>query len=204
MVGKSDVRSKFISDTTALDADGISSAASVSGAGNLTIGGALADGGSVTLSSGRIVTILSAGDDSGITFTVTGTDVNGDAQTEVITGADTGTATGSSYFKTVTQIAASGAAAGNVSAGINNSAADVIFAGRNRLKGAYIVNDAAAGTVEFNDGSPTGTNLMKVGTVASATVTRDITVPDEGVLFPNGAYAKFEVGKMESLTSFIA
>jgi hypothetical protein len=45
---------------------------------------------------------------------------------------------------------------------------------------------------------------MKVGTVASATVTRDITVPDEGVLFPNGAYAKFEVGKMESLTSFIA
>ena len=40
MVGKSDVRSKFISDTTALDADGISSAASVSGAGNLTIGGA--------------------------------------------------------------------------------------------------------------------------------------------------------------------
>ena len=186
MVGKSDVRSKFISDTTALDADGISSAASVSGAGNLTIGGALADGGSVTLSSGRIVTILSAGDDSGITFTVTGTDVNGDAQTEVITGADTGTATGSSYFKTVTQIAASGAAAGNVSAGINNSAADVIFAGH------------------INDGSPTGTNLMKVGTVASATVTRDITVPDEGVLFPNGAYAKFEVGKMESLTSFIA
>ena len=204
MVGKSDVRSKFISDTTALDADGISSAASVSGAGNLTIGGALADGGSVTLSSGRIVTILSAGDDSGITFTVTGTDVNGDAQTEVITGAATGTATGSSYFKTVTQIAASGAAAGNVSAGINNSAADVIFAGRIRLKGAYIVNDAAAGTVEFNDVSPTGTNLMKVGTVASATVTRDITVPDEGVLFPNGAYAKFEVGKMESLTSFIA
>jgi len=204
MVGKSDVRSKFISDTTALDADGISSAASVSGAGNLTIGGALADGGSVTLSSGRIVTILSAGDDSGITFTVTGTDVNGDAQTEVITGADTGTATASSYFKIVIQIAASGAAAGNVSAGINNSAADVIFAGRIRLKGAYIVNDAAAGTVEFNDASPTGTTLMKVGTVASATVTRDITVPDEGVLFPNGAYAKFEVGKMESLTSFIA
>jgi len=204
MVGKSDVRSTFISDIVALDADGISVAASVSGAANLTLGGALADGGSVTLSSGRIVTILCAGDSSGITFTVTGTDVNGIAQEEVITGADTGTATGTSYFKTITQIASSGAATGNVSAGINNSAADVIFRGRIRLKGAYIVNDAAAGTVEFNDASPTGTTLMKVGTVASATVTRDITVPDEGVLFPNGSYAKFEVGKMESLTAFIA
>ena len=201
----SDVKAVFITaDTQALDADGISAAAAVGEDANLTIGGALASGGSCTFDSGRVVTILSAGDDSGISLTVTGPDVSGDSQPESITGANAGTATGSKYFKTVTAIAAVGDPAGNVSAGINNSAADVIFAGRIRLKGAYIVNDAAAGTVEFNDGSPTGTNLMKVGTVASATVTRDITVPDEGVLFPNGAYAKFEVGKMESLTSFIA
>lgn len=204
MAGRSDVRSKFISDTTALDADGISVAATLSGAGNLTIGGALADGGSVSLSSGRIVTILNAGNDTGDTFTVTGTDVNGDAQTEDITGANAGTATGTKYFKTISQIASDGASAGDVSAGINNSAADVIFAGRIRLKGAYIVNDAAAGTVEFKNTSPTGTTKMKVGTVASATVTRDITVPDEGVLFDAGAYVAFEVGKCESITTFVA
>jgi phage baseplate assembly protein gpV len=61
-------------DTVALDADGISVAASVGNNAALTIGGALASGGSVTLSHGRVVTILSAGDDSGISFTVTGTE----------------------------------------------------------------------------------------------------------------------------------
>ena len=79
-MGLSDVTSVFITaDSVALDADGISTAATLSGAGNLTIGGALASGGSCTFNAGRIVTILSAGDDSGDTFTVTGTDVNGDA-----------------------------------------------------------------------------------------------------------------------------
>ena len=62
----------------------------MSGAGNLTINGALADGGSVTFDQPRNVIITSAGDDSGDTFTVTGTDETGTAQTEDITGADTG------------------------------------------------------------------------------------------------------------------
>ena len=65
-------------DTVALDADGISVAASVGNNAALVIGGALADSGSVTLSHGRLITILSAGDDSSKSFTVVGTDVNGD------------------------------------------------------------------------------------------------------------------------------
>ena len=56
------------------------------------------------MDSPRNVTILSASDDSGITFTVTGTDESNNAQTEVITGADSTTATGT-ILKTVTQIA---------------------------------------------------------------------------------------------------
>ena len=113
----SDVQGKFLTaDTQALDADGISAAAAVGNNAALTIGGALASGGSCTFDSGRVVTILSAGDDSAKSFTVTGTDVNGDAQTESITGANAGTATGSKYFKTVTGISAVGNPAGNVSA----------------------------------------------------------------------------------------
>jgi hypothetical protein len=114
-------------DTQALDADGISAAAAVGNNAALTIGGALASGGSCTFDAGRVVTILSAGDDSAISFTVVGTDVNGDAQTESVTGANAGTATGSNYFKTVTSITAVGDPAGNVSAGVNASAADVVF-----------------------------------------------------------------------------
>ena len=76
----SDVQSTFITaDTVVLDADGISTTATLGGAGTLTINGALASGGEVELSSGRQVTVTSAGNDTGITFTVTGTDVNGAA-----------------------------------------------------------------------------------------------------------------------------
>ena len=71
-MGISDVQAVTITaDTVALDADGISAAASVGNNAALTIGGALADGGSVTLSHGRVVTILSAGNDAAKSFTVT-------------------------------------------------------------------------------------------------------------------------------------
>ena len=65
----SDIQSTFI-EAAALDADGISTAAAVGDGASLVIGGALASGGSVTFDQPRNVTILSAGDDSGISFTV--------------------------------------------------------------------------------------------------------------------------------------
>tara|TARA_R100001143_G_scaffold41547_1_gene37661 strand:- start:8364 stop:8978 length:615 start_codon:yes stop_codon:yes gene_type:complete len=191
-------------DTVALDADGISTAAAVGEDAALTIGGALASGGSVTLSHGRIVTILSAGDDSGISFTVVGTDVNSDAQTESITGANAGTATGSSYFLTITSITAVGDPAGNVSAGVNASASDVITRERSRLKGSFLTSTGTAGNLDFLTTSPSGTSLFKIRSVASATATRDITIPDEGVLFPSGIYIQYTVSTFLTLTTFHA
>ena len=204
-MGMSDVIAVTITaDTVALDADGISVAASVGNNAALVIGGALASGGSVTLSHGRIVTILSAGDDSGISFTVTGTDVNSDAQTESITGANAGTATGSKYFLTISGISAVGNPAGNVSAGVNASASDVIFAGRSRMKGAFLTSTATAGTVDFLTTSPTGTSLMKISSVASATATRDVVIPENGVLFDSGVYIQYTVSTFLTLTIFHA
>ena len=201
----SDVKAVFLTaDTQALDADGISTAAAVGNNASLTLGGALTSGGSATFDAGRIVTILSAGDDSGISFTVTGTDVNSDSQTESITGANAGTATGSKYFKTVTAIAAVGDPAGNASAGINNSAADVIIEGRSRLQGINMVCSGTAGTLNFLKTSPTGTNLFKLGSVASATATRDITIPDNGLLFDNGIYIQYTQSTFGTLTAFHA
>lgn len=204
-ISGSDVKQAFLTaDTQALDADGISVAATLSGAGNLTLGGALTSGGSATFDSGRVVTLLSAGNDSGDTFTVTGTDVNGDAQTEEITGANAGTATGSKYFKTISQISIDGASAGNVSAGINNSAADVIFAGRARLKGLHIMNSGTAGTLVFPTTSPTGTTNLQIATVASATVIDDVTIPDNGVLFIAGIYIQYTQSTFTKATAFYA
>ena len=201
----SDVQGTFITaDTQALDADGISTAAAVGNNAALTIGGALADGGSVTNVGGRIVTILSAGNDAAKSFTVVGTDVSGDALTESITGANAGTATGTKYFRTITSITAVGNPAGNVSAGINTAVADVIFAGRSRLQGINVVCSATAGNLDFVNTSPNGSSLFKLGCVASATATRDITIPDNGLVFSDGVFINYTTATFTSLTAFHA
>ena len=205
MGARSDVKAVTITaDTVALDADGISVAAAVGNNAALVIGGALASGGAVALSHGRVVTILSAGDDSAKSFTVTGTDVDGDSQTESITGANAGTATGSKYFKTISGISAVGNPAGNVSAGVNGSAADVIFAGRARLKGIFLTSTATAGTTNFHNTSPVGTTIMGLSSVASATATRDVVIPEEGVLFTAGIYIQYTVSTFLTMTVFHA
>jgi hypothetical protein len=205
MSGYSDVIPVTITaDTVALDADGISVAASVGNNAALVIGGALADSGSVTLSHGRLITILSAGDDSSKSFTVVGTDVNGDSQTETVTGANAGTATSSKYFKTIASITAVGNPAGNVSAGINASAADAIFTMRSRLKGMFLTSTATAGEIDFLTSSPSGTSIMKLNSVSDADATRDVTIPNEGVVFTSGIYIQYTVSTFLTMTVFHA
>lgn len=92
------------------------------GAGNLTINGTLASGGAVAMSDGYLLTIVSGADISNRTLTVTGTDADGQAQTETITGPNVTTVTGTKYFKTVSQIAISGAAAGALTVGTSDAA----------------------------------------------------------------------------------
>ena len=102
---------------TTTDADGLSVAASGTGftsGSTLTLGGAVAT--STTLNSR--VTLLSVGDDSARTATVTGTDIYGNTQTEQITMANAGTATGTKVFASVSSISVDGALANNISAGI--------------------------------------------------------------------------------------
>jgi len=200
----SDVIPVIISDEVALDADGISTAASVGNNAALTIGGALASGGSVTNASGRQVTILSAGNDSGISFTVVGTDVNGSALSETVTGANAGTATSSGYFKTITGITAVGNPAGNVSAGINNNALGVIFAGRCRLQGFSTVSGGSAGTINIRNASATGTELIQARTIGTDSSAEDPFVPEDGVLFVNGCYVTFVVGTVDLMMFYHA
>ena len=204
-MGMSDVSAVTITaDTVALDADGISVAAAVGNNAALVIGGALASGGAVALSHGRIVTILSAGNDAAKSFTVVGTDLNGDAQTESITGANAGTATGAKYFKTIASITAVGNPAGNVSAGVNAAAADVVFAGRSRLKGIYLTSTATAGTVDLLTTSPSGTSVMGLSSVGNADATRDVVIPANGVVFSSGIYLQYTVSTFLTLTVFHA
>ena len=204
MAGYSDVSAVFKLAGVAADPNGISTTAAVGNNAALTINGALASGGSVTLNAGQLVTILSAGDDSSKSFTIVGTDIHGDALTEALTGANDDTATSTNFFKTITSITAVGNPAGNVSAGVNASAADVIFAGRSRLKGVYLTSTATAGTTDFLTTSPSGTSIMGLSSVGDADATRDVVIPEAGVVFSDGIYIEYTVSTFLTMTVFHA
>lgn len=101
-----------------LDVDGIAAAQAVADAANLTLNGALAVSGAVTLDVPRAVVVDStdAGDTTQ-TLTVKGTDEYGNALWETIASNGTTAVNGKKAFKTITSIAASAAYAGNVTVG---------------------------------------------------------------------------------------
>ena len=207
-MANSDIRSKyFAADTTAADADGVcqSQTPAAGGVQNLTINGALASGGVATFSAARLITITSAGADSGRTFTVTGTDVNGAAQTDTITGPATTTVTGTKYFRTVTQVSVDANTAGAITVGMANNAVEVIFAGRVRIRGLYFVH-AAAGTVAVRNGGASGAIGVQLGTVADETIISDVEMREQGILFPDGAYVAYAANApaFTSMTAFFS
>lgn len=124
------------------DDDGICVSQTAPGAFALAIGGALSSGysatslaasqargsaGDLTLTAqaanigGVQVVIASAGNDTGITFTVKGMSTNYAYESETLTGSNASLVTTTKQFLSVTAITASGAAAGNVSAGLSGS-----------------------------------------------------------------------------------
>jgi len=100
--------------------DNIATAQTASGAGALTIDGALATDGVATLDAARRVLVTSSGDDTGITFRITGTNSDDHPIQETLTGADTAAVYTVQDFKTVTEVYASGATAGDVEVGTND------------------------------------------------------------------------------------
>ena len=135
---------RYFQEPTAADTDGICASQTTTAAANLSLDGALTsteNGNKVYAPSrsstaatadgawARRISITSSGDDSGITFTVTGTDINGKALSETVTGPNsTETQTANTLvglFKSVTKIATSAATTGNIQVGIAGAASDL-------------------------------------------------------------------------------
>lgn len=99
------------------DADGIAEAQTPAGAGGLTLNGDLVVAGVAYAAAAQTVSVVSDGDDSGIDFTVTGTDANGNALTETLTGPNNTTVRTDGFFLTVTEVSVDGAGTGNITVG---------------------------------------------------------------------------------------
>ena len=156
----------------------------------------------------RKITITAANNQSGISFTIVGLDETATAATETLTGPTAGaTVTSTKYYSSVTSITAVGnpqTAAGNISAGTGADIAAPIYRGDLRMRGMYAVNTAAAGTINFVQGSASGTSRLKFNTVAAANSTEYPDIPEDGVVFRNGGYILFDQTKLSSITVFYA
>lgn len=110
-------------------ATGITTAQLLGSAGNLTINGTLAVNGAAVLDVPRNVTLtVATTNQSGINFTIYGTDEYGAAMVETIAGPNANTVQGKKAFKKVTRVAASAAVATNgVSVGFGDVLGFPIF-----------------------------------------------------------------------------
>ena len=126
----------------------IAAAATLSEAGDMTLTGSAVNDGSNMAST---VTLTSTGNISGVNFTITGTDANGSAASEVIAGPNNTTVTTTAAFLTVTQVAANAAVSTNTSVGYTatTTGQGIIFAGATRIRGMLAANVAVAGLLEF-------------------------------------------------------
>ena len=102
----------------------------------------------VILDALRRVIITSAGNDSSITFTITGTDVNGNLISEVLTGAN-GVATSNLSYYAITKIVPSANTASTVTVG-TNGLADTPFIGLDPWAGGPVsCQTAVSGTANY-------------------------------------------------------
>ena len=162
----------------------------------------IADGGPyVNLT--ETITLYSSGNNSGNTFTITGTDGNGDAQTEDVTGPNAGTVNSANKYLTVTSIVSDGAIVSDIQAGILGTGAltGTLFAGRTRIRGMTGTSKASAGNVVFKNTSITGTSLLTIP-LTGAVGNIDPLIPENGVLFDAGAYVNLTAADVTGVTVY--
>ena len=195
------IKSKLFKAVSA-DTNSIATSQTTAEAGDLVLTGTSVNDGSNMASTVTIKSLTS--DNAGVDFTVTGTDASGVALTETgITGPGTAaTVTTAAAFLTVTQVAVDGAIPGTVEVGFTatSTTTGIVFAGATRIRGMHGVSSSTAGAVIIRDGSQTGSKLLEIDTPAAAGQV-DPYIPDEGILYRDGAYINIGAG-YDSATIF--
>lgn len=157
------IKASYDMDPIDVDPNGIAEDQTTGGAANLNLNGALCDLGTAgvfdiadTSYSNGIAGVRIAGESAGniatVVFTVTGTDQNGIAQTETITGINASTVEGTVYWKTISSIAADAAVGSNVEFGTIDEVITktVPLDWRNGNTGATVSVTGLTGTCQFD------------------------------------------------------
>ena len=193
-----DVKSKTFIDTNA------SSATFVAAAAQPTSTFTLAKTSFGTNTARKITATTAGTSDNGKTITIVGTDQNGDALTEVITltgSAETSSGT-TGAFLTITSATVSAQPAANVSLGMTADVFGSIFQGRTRVRQVNAESGGAVGSVLFRDGSITGTTLLTVRTGGTAGDINTVNIPQDGILYKDGAFVTFSEVSCNSATVY--
>jgi|TARA_R110002094_G_scaffold139990_3_gene131122 hypothetical protein len=198
---QTDVQVTFITDENAADPDRLVTAARPNTAATMAETTFLGGG-------ARNVTVTTTGTgDNAKTNTVVGTDVFGNAISEVITSTGSAEAVaGEKLFLTVSSVTSSAQFAANITVGSGSLCAKSVADGnRTRLKGYSIVSAGTAGLVDFYNGTPEdGSITFKAQTIGTDHTTIDNTIPDEGILFKDGLAVGYTVATVSSMNVFFA
>jgi hypothetical protein len=147
----------------------------------------------------QTITLKSSANNTGNTFTIVGTDADGDAQTATRAGPNAGSVDVSGTWKSVTSITSSGAIATDIQAGIKSGlTSGTFYAGRTRIRGMTGVG-AGAGIIFFKNASTTGVTQLALD-VKDDTI--DPYIPDNGIMCADGAYFQITGTSPTGLTVF--
>lgn len=159
----------------AASATGVTTAQTKTGAGDLTIDGTRAVNGVAVLDVPRNFTLtVATTNQSGVTFTVYGTDVFGNPMIESLAGPNNNTVSGKKAFKTITRVAASAAVSTN---GVSVGFGDVLGLPVFLPAAGYIVK-------ELEDGAAPTAGTTVAGSVVAPSAT---SADPRGTYDPNSA-----------------
>ena len=193
-----DVKSKTFLDTNA------SSDTYVATAARPTTTFTLANSSFGTNTARKITATTAGTSDNGKTITIVGKDHNNDDATEVITltgSAETSAGT-TIAFLSITSATVSAQPADNVSLGMTADVFGSIFQGRTRVRQVNAESGGSIGSVLFRDGSLTGTALLTVRTGATAGDVNTVNIPQDGILYKDGAFVTFDETQCNSATVY--
>jgi hypothetical protein len=147
--------------------------------------------------AGAKVTVTSDGDDATTDFTVVGTNMAGEALTEVITGVDTNTVTSTAFFSLVTSITPSATSTNDISVGLSGLALP-----KCRIRGVYFVGAANAGSVIVTRVSDSRKVLNVVSAAGSGANAFSFYVPGDGIVttYTIGDHATVTLSQVPSVT----